>query len=143
MLLFKMYNNKKLLHNETTILNFKYNEISNSIPIYNNHFAKLVIPTIKLEEYLVSYKSKDNNVNKSITILFPSVMPDNPNSLLILAAHSGNSRISYFKDLDKLKIGNKARIHYKNKIYGYKVTYIERQNKNGLITIKKKKINLY
>lgn len=136
-ILINIFLNYKGNKNETFI------EINNKEITYNemltptNYFAKLEIPEISLEKELVNINSIDNNVNKNIEIIFPSKMPNEKNSMLILAAHSGNSNVSYFKDLHKLKINDLASIYYNNKIYTYKVTLIERQTKNKKINIKK------
>ena len=99
------------------------------------HFAKIEIPDISLKEYLINPNSKNNDVNKSIEIIFPSKMPDKSNSLLVLAAHSGNSSVSYFKNLYKLKENNLVYIYFNDITYIYKVIKTENQNKNGQISI--------
>lgn len=132
-----LFSNFKNNINNKIIINVKLPEMNHSMPIYDDFLAKLEIPSIKLKSSLY----KNNNVNKNIEILFPSIMPDKPNSTLILAAHSGNSNVSYFKNLDKLKLNDIAKIYYKNNTYIYKVINIERQNKNGYITIFNKDIS--
>jgi LPXTG-site transpeptidase (sortase) family protein len=59
-----------------------------------------------------------------------------PNTLF-LAAHSGNSVISYFKKLDKLVIDDEVIIHYQNKKYYYQVSDIYEVEKTGFIDINK------
>jgi len=88
------------------------------------YIGVLKIPKIKLERGLVSPNSYLNNVDYNIEILDSSDMPDVINGNLILAAHSGNSRISYFKNLDKLKEGDKVVIDYKGKSYNYVIVNI-------------------
>ena len=58
-------------------------------------------------------------------------MPDEVNGNVILAAHSGNARISYFRNLDKLNIGDEISIDYKSNIYKYRVSDIYLIDKNG------------
>ncbi len=58
-------------------------------------------------------------------------MPDKEKSNLILASHSGTARISYFKNLDKLIVGDEVIINYRNNIYTYKVARVYDVNKNG------------
>jgi LPXTG-site transpeptidase (sortase) family protein len=58
-------------------------------------------------------------------------MPDIENGNLILAGHSGNARVSYFKNLNKLKLDDTAIIIYNNKEYNYKVVDIYEIDKTG------------
>ena len=62
-------------------------------------------------------------------------MPDIKNSNLILAAHSGNSNVSSFKDLNKLEINDNIYIEYNNKEYQYKIVNYYTVEKTGLIDI--------
>lgn len=91
-----------------------------------NYIAVLKIPKIKLERGLVEPNSYLNNVNYNIEILDESSMPDEKSGNVILAAHSGNARISYFRNLDKLSIGDDISIDYQSNTYKYKVvdTYL-------------------
>lgn len=114
-----------------TVFNINNKEINLKVsPINTPYFAKIEIPIIYLNQNLYYYKNKSNNVDSNIEIIYPSEMPDKKNSVLILAAHSGNSNISYFKDLNQLKLNDYAYINYDNKRYTYIITVIERQVKN-------------
>ena len=72
-----------------------------------------------------------NDVKYNVEILDSSDMPDKENGNVILAAHSGNSKVSYFKNLDKLKIDDMVYIDYYNKTYNYKVVNIYDIEKTG------------
>ena len=85
------------------------------------YIAVLKIPKIKLEKGLYDLKSANNNVDKNIQIVSGSSMPDIKNSNLILASHSGNAKISYFKNLNKLELNDKVSIDYKGNTYNYSV----------------------
>ena len=61
--------------------------------------------------------------------------PDVLNGNFILAAHSGNSYLAYFKNLYQLTLGDKAYINYKNHRYTYKIVNIYQQEKTGKIAI--------
>ena len=100
-----------------------------------NYIAILKIPKIKLERGLVDPKSYLNNINYNIEILKESSMPDEVNGNVILAAHSGNARISYFRNLDKLNIGDEISIDYKSNIYKYRVSDVYLIDKNGTAEI--------
>lgn len=96
-----------------------------------NYIATIKIPKINLEKGLVDPSSYLNNIKYGIQILKDSSMPDKEKTNLILASHSGTARISYFKNLDKLVVGDKVIINYRNNIYTYKVARVYDVNKNG------------
>lgn len=86
----------------------------------SNYIGVLEIPKINLKRGFFSIDSKDNNVNKNIQVIKESDMPDVVNGNLIIASHSGNSYVSFFKDLYKLSNNDTAYIYYN----GIKYTYI-------------------
>ena len=144
------YSNKKIDNNEELAIEEFYNnediseefheepvgEVKEEKPKEKiNYIAILKIPKIKLERGLVDPKSYLNNVNYNIEILKESSMPDEVNGNVILAAHSGNARISYFRNLDKLNIGDEISIDYKSNIYKYRVSDIYLIDKNGTAEI--------
>lgn len=96
-----------------------------------NYIATIKIPKINLEKGLVDPSSYLNNIKYGIQILKDSSMPDKEKTNLILASHSGTARISYFKNLDKLVVGDEVIINYRNNIYTYKVARVYDVNKNG------------
>ena len=88
--------------------------ISNILPIKKEQpIGKLIINKINLNRNIYSINSKLNNVDKNVTILKDSIEPQYKNSILFIAAHSGNDTISYFNDLDRLKIGDEIILIYK------------------------------
>ncbi len=100
-----------------------------------NYIAVLKIPKIKLVRGLVNRNSYQNNIKYNVQILKDSSMPDEEKGNVILAAHSGNARISYFKNLDKLTIGDDVSIEYKSTTYNYKVVDIYLIDKTGTAEI--------
>lgn len=110
------------------------------------YIAVIEIPKINLKHGLVDINSKYNNINKNITILAESTMPNIKYGNFILAAHSGNSEVSFFKNIHKLKNNDLINIYYKDNIYKYKIfniyeiekigkTTLELDNKNTFITL--------
>lgn len=99
--------------------------------------AKLIINKIKLNEYLYNINSNENNIEKHVTILENSIFPNNSNSIVFIAAHSGTGKIAYFNNLDKLEINDSIKFIYNNKTYTYIVKDIFEENKNGYININK------
>lgn len=102
-----------------------------------NYIAVLKVNKINLVRGLVDESSYLNNIKYNVQIIKGSNMPDVVGGNLILAAHSGDAGISYFRNLDKLEIDDKATIDYKNKTYTYKVVNIYDINKNGKVEIKR------
>jgi len=96
-----------------------------------NYIAVLKIPKIGLEKGLASKDSYYNNVNRNIQILTESDMPDVDKGNVILAGHSGNSGVSYFRKLNKLQIDDTVSISYNGKEYIYKMVNSYEIEKNG------------
>ena len=96
-----------------------------------NYIAVIKIPKIGLEKGLASKGSYWNNVNRNIEILFESDMPDVDKGNVILASHSGNSSISYFRKLNKLQNDDIVSIVYNGKEYKYKMVNSYEIEKNG------------
>lgn len=99
-------------------------------------YARLEIPKIKLKENIYDKDSKDNNLNKGLLLLKESnYLEENPSKMFI-ASHSGTAKISYFKNLDKIKIGDEIKIKKDNVFYLYKVTDIYEEENDGNISVK-------
>lgn len=78
----------------------------------------LDIPVIRLKRGFYSMTSEYNNVNKNI-----QVIADDMDNLLILAAHRGNSKVSFFQNLEKLSLGDEIYLNYKHSVYKYRLYY--------------------
>lgn len=111
--------------------------VEKTLEAKEDYLGILEIPKLNLKQGFYNIDSKNNDVNKSVMLLKNSVMPDNVNSTIILAAHSGNSYVGYFKNLDKLNIEDKINIYYQKNKYQYTVTNICELNKNGHILVDK------
>ena len=108
-------------------------------PLISSNISHISISKINLKKELYSVNSKLNNVNKNIEILKGSDMPDIENGNFILASHSGNSPISYFRNLYKLDIGDEIVIYYNNYKYVYTVDKKYEVVKTGKVSIKRDK----
>ena len=104
-------------------------------PNPNGYLGILTIDKINLEQGFYDKNYKYNNVSKNLTFLSPSNYPDEKNGNVILVAHSGTTRIAYFKNLYQLKVGDKAKIEYKGHLYTYKIDNIYNETKDGDVTI--------
>ena len=128
------------------------NEIYNSTPTINkesientisdskdksNYIAKLVIDKLNINNYIYDFNSNKNTVEKNIEILDGSILPNNDTSIIFLAAHSGNGKIAYFKNLDKLEINDEIYFYYKDYKYIYQVVDIFEIIKDGDIELNK------
>ncbi len=121
-----------------------YSNEGNSVNIVNskgnkNNFkskyvAILDIPKINLKKGLVMATKDFKSINHAVSIDKNSKFP-NKEGNFILYAHAGNSKISYFKNLDKLEVGNEVRIYYLDKTYSYKVNKKYQIDKTGFLTL--------
>ena len=100
-----------------------------------DYVAVIKIPKINLEKGLYAKESSMNNVNKNIQILKESSYPDVAKGNFILAGHSGNARVSYFRKLDKLNRDDEVSIFYGGSEYKYKVVNIYDIEKTGTANI--------
>jgi len=103
----------------------------------DSYIAILEIPKIKIKRGLFAIHNKNNTVDKTIQIITPSDMPDIENGNLTLAAHSGTGRIAFFKNLNKLQIGDEIILYFNQTKYTYKVRNIYEEKKDGDIEIRK------
>lgn len=107
----------------------------NKNKITEKYISVLEIPKISLKVGIYNKESKLNNVNKNIYLLDESNMPNEEKGNFILAAHSGNSSISYFKNLSNLEINDIAFVYYEGVKYKYKLINYYEVKKTGKIAI--------
>lgn len=103
--------------------------------ITESYIAVLEIPEIDLKKGIYALGSRYNTVSRNVSILSPSDYPDVAGGNFVLAAHSGNGYLSFFRNLYKLSTGSYAYIHYNNVKYTYQITYIYTQPKTGTINV--------
>jgi len=101
-----------------------------------DYIGVIEIPKINLKKGIVSSNSKYNNVNKNIYTISNSTFPNEEEiSHIILAGHSGNSYISYFRNLKKLKKDDLIYFYYNNQTYIYSITKTYEVEKTGTIAV--------
>lgn len=111
-------------------------EIDTGSTNYDNIYRGILeIPKVGLRRGFLDKYAKDNSVSKNIEVLKTSDYPDVDKGNFIIAAHSGNSSIAYFKELYKLAIGDVAYVEYDNVKYTYQITNIYTQSKTGIIGV--------
>ena len=89
----------------------------------------------KINNPIYEKGSINNNIDKNVIILDESDYPDKQNGTVLIGAHSGTAKESYFKNLNKLVIGDVIKLIYRDKLYTYKVDKISKDNKDGKISI--------
>ena len=104
-------------------------------PNPNGYLGILTIDKINLQQGFYDKNNQHNNVSENLTFLAPSNFPDEKNGNVILVAHSGVTRIAYFKNLYQLKVGDIAKVEYKGHLYTYKIDNIYNETKDGNVTI--------
>ena len=104
-------------------------------PNPNGYLGILTIDKINLQQGFYDKNNEHNNVSENLTFLAPSNYPDEKNGNVILVAHSGVTRIAYFRNLYQLKVGDIAKIEYKGHLYTYKIDNIYNETKDGNVTI--------
>ena len=92
-------------------------------------FGILQIDKINLEGVIYKKNSKKNDVNKNI------YLANADTNKIVLAAHSGNSLISYFKDLVKLNKGDQIVFIKDDSKKTYEVFKIELVDKTGILKL--------
>ena len=102
-----------------------------NISVQDDYIGILEIEKINFKRGFYSIDSKLNNVNKNIEVIKESNMPNVINGNLIIAGHSGNASISYFRNIHKLEKGDIAKIYYLNKTYTYSLMNRYEIEKNG------------
>ena len=122
--------------------NIETNEVTsdevNSDTNINDYIAVLEIPAINLRRGLYEKNDPNNNVNRNIYILKDTVLPDESDvSHILLASHSGNSYISYFKNLHKLDENDEVYFYYNNTKYVYSIYKIYEVDKTGNVELKR------
>lgn len=96
--------------------------------------AILEIPKINLKNGLVETTKNFDSINYAISIDKNSNYP-NENGNFILYAHSGSSRIAFFKNLNKVDISDNVVVYYEGIKYTYQITNKYEIEKNGKLKV--------
>lgn len=102
---------------EEVVEEVEVKEVKTFTPDYK---AVLEIPKIDLKNGLVDSTRNFSSINYAISIDKNSSYP-NEYGNFILYAHSGNSRIAFFKNLNKLDISDEVFVYYEGIKYKYKI----------------------
>lgn len=100
-----------------------------------NYTFVLEIPSISLKKGFYGLGIYSNTVSQNIQMLNKSDYPDVINGNVMLAAHRGNSRVSFFNKLDKTNDGDKVYLYYNGVKYEYILSTRYYINKTGTAKI--------
>lgn len=84
-----------------------------------NYNFVIEIPSIGLKKGFYGIGVYSNTVSQNIQMLNKSDYPDQENGNVMLAAHRGNSKVSFFNKLDKTNNGDKVYLYYNGVKYEY------------------------
>lgn len=104
--------------------------------------AILEIPKINLKKGMVESTKNFSSINYAISIDKSSNYP-NEEGNFILYAHSGNSKIAYFRNLNKLNVNDEVFVYYEGVKYSYQIINkyeIEKTGKMEVIRNSKRKL---
>ena len=138
--------NCKLKSNEMLVTNYIKGYSNNIDGVANIEEKKLIkkikkkyigaieIPSIKLKQGLAPPNSKDNYVK----IIKPYHTPKEDGKVMILASHSGTSKVAFFNNLKNITINDLVYIYYDNIKYKYKVIKKYQIKKTGYFNMQNK-----
>lgn len=107
----------------------------NAIYDPNQYVGYLEIPKINFNKGFYPKESKYNDVDKNLLLVKEASYPNVEKGNLIIAGHSGDAWYSFFNDLYKLSVGDKAIVKFQGKTYTYKFVNIYKAPKVGTISI--------
>ena len=102
---------------------------------FSKYYGVIEIPRIELKRGFYNIDSKYNTIEKNVTMVEGSTMPDVDKGNLILMAHSGDAYVSYFAYLYLLNTGDNVYITYNGVKYHYRIVNIYYVEKNGMVLI--------
>ena len=125
----------------TSIINTSQSELKSNTNIDTSNINKeeyllvIEIPKINLRRGVYSLNSKLNSIKYNVQLMKESTMPNLNKSNLVLAAHNGNSKISFFDKLYKLKKDDEVYIYYNGVKYIYKLDKVYDVKKDGDVEV--------
>ena len=117
--------------------------VKNILNNSDDAIAELIISKINLKQKVYNVGNAKNSINKNVTILNKNGISDLNDGLLFLAAHSGNSKVSFFKNLHKLKVDDAIDLYYNGKNYHYYVVSTQEEQQSGFIHVTRDSLSKY
>ena len=127
--------------NNTSTINTLEIKKETQAPLEYN--AILEIPKIKLKNGIYEKENINNNVNKNIELINPNKINNPQRETIIIAGHSGNSKISFFHNLDILTLNDSIYLYYNGIKFEYKVIQKYEEAKVGKLGVDNEKELLY
>ena len=127
--------------NNTSTINTLEIKKETQAPLEYN--AILEIPKIKLKKGIYEKENINNNVNKNIELIYPNKINNPQRETIIIAGHSGNSKISFFHNLDILTLNDSIYLYYNGIKFEYKVIQKYEEAKVGKLGVDNEKEILY
>lgn len=136
MLIYNQYQDKKYQDTDNELLQEFFEDFDNSneeisqveepkveqqVQDTTSYLAVIEIPNISLYTGIVMSNSSYTTMNRNVSIYPSSDMPNVDNGNFILFAHNGNSRVSYFRNIHRLKNNDEIYIYYNNLKYTYRI----------------------
>lgn len=136
MLIYNQYQDKKYQDTDNELLQEFFEDFDNSneeisqveepkveqqVQDTTSYLAVIEIPNISLYTGVVMSNSSYTTMNRNVSIYPSSDMPNVDNGNFILFAHNGNSRVSYFRNIHRLKNNDEIYIYYNNVKYTYRI----------------------
>jgi len=110
-----------------------------SIDYSRYYVGWLSIPKINFKKGFTEIGHRYNTVARNIQVISPSDYPDVDKGNFIIAAHSGSTSISFFRDLWRLDLGDEAFVNYKGEDHRYVIKDIYTVPKTGTVAIRRNK----
>lgn len=107
-----------------------------------NYTAILEIPSINLKSGVVDNTKNFDSIRYAISVDNSSNYPDK-NGNFILYAHSGNSNMSFFRNLNKVNINDRVNVYFNGIKYKYKIIKKYDIEKSGTASVVSSKENKY
>ena len=109
----------------------------------NNSKILMVLEIEKIDLIKGIYKkdSEENNVDKNLYLVNDT--DPTKKEPIVIAGHNGNSLTAYFNELSKLDLNDNIKIHYKDKIYSYKLTKKYQSEKTGELNLSNEQDKIY
>ena len=127
--------------NNTSTINTLEIKKETQAPLEYN--AILEIPKIKLKNGIYEKENINKNVNKNIELIYPNKINNPQRETIIIAGHSGNSKISFFHNLDILTLNDSIYLYYNGIKFEYKVIQKYEEAKVGKLGVDNEKEILY
>lgn len=104
---------------------------------YSKYNMVVEVPSVGIKKGIYPMSSPYNNIKYNVQLMQTSTTPDCKNGNVILAAHNGNSTVSFFDNLKNAKKGDSVNLYYHGIQYAYRLVNIYEVFKNGTVEIKR------